>query len=121
MTDEEIKKMGRQNKGFRYDRVNYKSPLFPDDVNREYVFYKHWRKQNKPVKGINQGFGILQDLFFDSTGNGVLSGNRMIEKINHRDRWIVATVIQWLGTNVGFAFLQDCLKDCGYTLTKKGA
>ena len=39
--------------------------------------------------------------------------------INERDRMIVATVIQWLGSNVGFSFLHETLKDFGYIIVEK--
>jgi hypothetical protein len=30
-----------------------------------------------------------------------------------------ATLMQWLGSPVGFCFLQDALRECGYELRKK--
>ena len=33
-----------------------------------------------------------------------------------RDRFIAATVIQWLGTNVGFGFIRECFADGGYAI-----
>ncbi len=38
--------------------------------------------------------------------------------ITKNDRVIVATVIQWLGTNIGFNFLERTLKKCGYKIVK---
>lgn len=47
------------------------------------------------------------------------SGNRPIAFwVCQRDATIVATVIQWLGTNCGFAFLRQCLKDAGYEVVE---
>jgi hypothetical protein len=39
--------------------------------------------------------------------------------ITERDRIITATVIQWLGSNVGLAFLQESLRRCGYDVVKR--
>jgi hypothetical protein len=41
-----------------------------------------------------------------------------VVKITARERFIVATVIQWLGSNVGFCFLREVLKSCGYDIVK---
>lgn len=75
---------------------------------RELAFYEQWMKENEPLSYINKGHGILQDLFIESTGQ--LFSRKTIEVINNRDRMIVATVIQWLGSNVGMSFLHEALK-----------
>lgn len=38
-----------------------------------------------------------------------------------REVAIMASLIQWLGTNVGFAFLESALKRCGYKIVKDNA
>lgn len=35
-----------------------------------------------------------------------------------RDRIVAATVVQWLGSNVGMSFLEMALKRCGYKIVK---
>ena len=35
-----------------------------------------------------------------------------------RDRIVAATVIQWLGSNVGFGFLEEALRKCGYRIER---
>ena len=35
-----------------------------------------------------------------------------------REAEVAATVIQWLGTNVGFVFLEEVLKEAGYAVQK---
>jgi hypothetical protein len=37
---------------------------------------------------------------------------------NARDRVVAATIVQWLGTNVGSSFLYETLRKCGYKLVK---
>lgn len=89
-----------QNKGYRHSRIEHNP--------REKAFYEQWLHENKPQAGIGSGYGILQDLFIESTLSP-LSG-KTIEIITPRDRMIVATVIQWLGSNVGISFLGAALK-----------
>lgn len=40
----------------------------------------------------------------------------MDEEVSDRDRYVAATVVQWLGTNCGFAFMLGALADCGYSI-----
>lgn len=96
-----------QNHGFFRDRLSY--------CERERAFAETWFKENEPISGINNGNGILQDLFFE---NRNLHQRKMLHEITPIERRIVATVIQWLGTNVGMSFLSDCFKKAGYELTK---
>lgn len=94
------------NVGNKYTRTQHNE--------REKAFYEEWMKWNEPLAGVNNGNGILQDLFI-KTGPGMF-GKEWILEVSHRERMIVATIIQWLGTNVGFSFLQQALARCGYTV-----
>jgi hypothetical protein len=114
MEKESMKGLGKVNKGFRHERVNHINPLSTSDINREMVFYKHWVKENEYRSGTNYGQGILQDLFFEGT-HPMNTPIKML-KIKPIHRFIVATIIQWLGTNVGFSFILECLRDCGYSV-----
>ena len=96
------------NKGYRFERTK--------DNPREEAFYKQWLEENDPCRGINYGNGILQDLFIEEIPNQ-LFGRRYIIEINNRDRMIVATIIQWLGSNVGMGFLYGALGRFGATIT----
>lgn len=40
----------------------------------------------------------------------------MEEEVSDRDRYVAATVAQWLGTNCGFAFIVAALAECGYSV-----
>lgn len=40
-------------------------------------------------------------------------------QIQDRDRIVAATVIQWLGSNCGIAFVADALKRCGYSVANE--
>lgn len=84
-----------------------------DDVGRlEKALMEHWRDENTAQQGWNYGNGILQDLFI--TGGQLQP--MLVEKITKRDRMIVATVIQWLGTNIGRCFLETAFRKAGWTL-----
>lgn len=88
------------NKGYKHERVK--------DNPREMAFYEQWLKENEPRRYINNGQGILQDLFIER--DGFMGHVRRYEvEINNRDRYIVATIIQWLGSNVGMGFLHSAL------------
>lgn len=103
--------MGKQDKGSHYKRTKMKD----EQGKREKAFFIEWRKANKPVSFINYGYGVLQDLFLDRTGNFFIHCET---KITPRDRYLVATVMQWLGTNCGWCFLGECLKRMGYKIVK---
>jgi hypothetical protein len=98
------------NKGYKWERCK--------DNPREMAFYEQWLKENQPLSWVNNGHGILQDLFIERNITQPLGQTKWIVEINNRDRWIVATIIQWLGTNVGFCFLQEALRRCGYTIVQ---
>lgn len=91
----------------------------------ERAFAARWADICRPQSGINFGYGMLQDLMMvprkDRGGwIGRLSwrhGFKPAFLVNQRDATIVATVIQWLGTNVGFAFLIECLREDGWQVT----
>ena len=108
----EIRRLGAKNKGLRHERTNQKRG------EREQTFSKHWRKENVRNAHINQGCGILQNLFFENVHPLSCLTGTCITFISKRERFIVATVIQWLGTNCGWCFLEEVLKDCGYKIVK---
>lgn len=92
----------RHNEGFRVDRIK--------DNPREKAFHDVWMHKNYPNPHTNDGQGILQGLFIENKGEiFALPGGRVVERINNRDRMIVATIIQWLGSNVGMGFLHEVL------------
>ena len=67
-----------------------------------------------------QAHGVLSAIFIPhsrmrSFTHPVFSGRPAI-KISRLHRAMIATVVQWFGTNVGFSNLEEVLKKCGYTL-----
>ena len=94
--------MCQKNEGYATDRLNY------DKGDLENAFHDEWIKENLPQPGLNSGRGILQGLM-----------NHHEIEISDRERKIVASIIQWLGTNIGSSFLDNSLKRAGYSpLTK---
>ncbi len=82
---------------------------------RERAFTEKWLEWNK---GAMFQHGILQMLCSDQSNIFRIIYRPVLTK---RDRYIAATVIQWLGTNVGFSFLQECLEHAGYKVIPKNS
>lgn len=99
------------NKGYMLERTEHNP--------REMAFYEQWQKENEPRAGVNSGNGILQDLFIESRAFDHPFTKRWVLQINNRDRMIAATVIQWLGSNVGMCFLDETLKRFNAHITYK--
>lgn len=97
----------------------------------ETAFADEWAEENVPRPSINHGMGMLQDLLVKvvpypggHTSPGFCSPDRapVVQLwITKREAMIVATVIQWLGTNVGRSFLCAVFRRAGYTLTAHDA
>lgn len=106
----EVIAMGMINRGFKYGRVEHNE--------REKAFADTWEKENEPRAGLNFGQGTLQDLFFDKVKTENIFSDNTVCKIIIDDttRYIVATVVQWFGSNCGMAFLHEALRKCGYRL-----
>lgn len=84
---------------------------------REQAFHDQWQQANAPVSGVNNGHGILQDLFIER-GNPMAFSRSVREEMSNRDRMIAATVIQWLGSNCGMCFLNEALGRFGAKITE---
>lgn len=98
-------------RGRQFNRLKGNNP-------REVGFAQEWDKENDSDQSIcrNYGCGILQDLFIEA--KGMFWGRRMTHRISNRERMIVATVIQWLGSNCGMCFLEQALKRSGYKIVR---
>lgn len=89
--------------GFRARRLKHESS-FP-----ECVFAEKWDEENKRSPGIKGGFGILE-LLLDKKLRTVETVFHSPPPITQRDAFVAATVVQWLGTNCGKWFLEECEK-----------
>lgn len=98
-----------ENVGHRVERIK-EGPI-------EKAFHDTWLKWNEPRAGVNDGNGILQDLFIERGPN--MFSRKWIADISPRERWIVATIIQWLGTNVGMSFLYEVFQQVDMYIANK--
>jgi hypothetical protein len=114
-----------RNKGLCWERAHIDS--FDGQPNYEKMFQETWDEYNREKPGVDFGNGMAQDLFivpkqsadcFDGPNQERvgLGQNVCVYDLTAREHRIIATIIQWLGTNVGFSFLRICLKKCGYLL-----
>lgn len=118
------------NAGLHVRRILYRPPVGWHDresyINREQVFAEEWEKDN-PIRWEGSS-RTLHCLFFVHDRR---APRRMIEGPDstngrwafggpptYRDRVVAATVIQWLGSNVGFAFVETALRKCGYRVSR---
>lgn len=99
---------GAVNRGYCYERTQH-GPL-------EAAFAKLWEEENEERPGINYGNGTLQDLFMDNSGSMMFA--RCIHQVTDSERYVAATVVQWMGTNCGMSFLETALRHAGYTIRR---
>lgn len=78
-----------KHEGNNRERLNYNF-----GINAEAVYASEWEKENKRESWKNNGKGKLELL---------LDG-----EVSKRDALVAATVIQWLGTNIGMSFVHEC-------------
>ena len=66
----------------------------------ERIYAKQWKKSNERHPAINSGFTSLE---------WILAPNaEWPAPVSDRDAEVAASVIQWLGTNCGMAFMWEC-------------
>lgn len=79
-----------------------------------------WEKENEPNRSIGFGYGLLQDLFCKPDERfGYAAGGTATKVLTDDERMVAATAIQWLGSNCGWAFLQEALSSAGFKIVKK--
>lgn len=90
-----------KHKGNRPDRA---ADLMP-----ERVFAEEWKKENERQSAINFGYIALELILnCKPLTQGPPNWQPPIDQITQRDATVAASVIQWLGTNCGEAFLFRC-------------
>jgi hypothetical protein len=83
---------------------------------REIAFAERWKRENGPYSN------TLWELLHHRHGNAFSMISDRVEKLAPYDQHsasVAATVVQWLGSNVGFGFLEEALGDCGYKIVSK--
>lgn len=96
MTKMDKKNLGLKDRGDFYERTEHNS--------LEKAFAEHWQRENKTRTCAYHGVGLLQALF-DTPGHR--------HQVSESERFVAATVVQWLGTNCGFGFLCEVLRKDG--------
>lgn len=73
----------------------------------ERMFAEVWAAENDPSPGLNHGIGILDHLTLDQRAEfcGIPRYRRRRGPVTQEEATLVASVIQWLGTNCGAGFL----------------
>lgn len=82
---------------------------------REVAFAEQWKEEHSYLDTTE----VLVCFEPDPQSNAALSwvgGMRKVRNITSAERKAVSTIIQWLGSNVGFCFLEMALKRCGYKI-----
>lgn len=78
--------------GYRTNRLKPKA-----DNPREVAFAKQWKEEQ-----------AYEDVLF-----------RLVDPLTEGERRSVATIIQWLGSSVGFSFLRAALDRAGFAIVRK--
>lgn len=83
------------------------------DNPREVAFAQEWHCENSRERyGIGTSRSTLGYLLGDGTLHGAIHPS-------DRDSTVSATVVQWLGSNVGMSFLRNALARFGMEIVKK--
>lgn len=95
-------------RGIRYERTKIADAM----GRREKVFADAWEKYNEP----RQHFAFCRDMsFLEANLN---DGQRFIP-VAQETATAVATKMQWLGSPLGFQYLEETLREAGYALLSK--
>lgn len=96
--------------GEEIEHVGYKPHrTIYDRGDLERIFAYHWFERNDARS--SRSTLLLQSLLNDSGDE--------FEPMTQRDARVAATVVQWLGTNVGFSFVCQAFRDAGYDIREK--
>lgn len=107
------KKKKHPDRGWWYERTKHQASKL------EKALAELWEERNSLPQGVGFGHGILQDLFIDYHLYSSLSdkfGMARVEihhEITHQERMVVATVVQWLGSDCGQVLLRDACSRAG--------
>lgn len=109
-----------RHRGMSYRRIEHS--------HREHAFAKAWERENTPTVGAGlRDFGVVQALMFNQNPHAAGAPRAhpcfwweypLRFWITNKEAAIAATVIQWLGSNVGFDFLRRTLAACGYKVVR---
>lgn len=79
----------------------------------ERVFARRWEAENNPPRWLNRGQGTAEILMcVDADG-------RTYRDLSQDEATAMATLAQWLGTNCGFSWLTETLREAGYDVKRQ--
>lgn len=85
--------------------------------NKEKVFAEAWKKANDPPGFLNGGNGVLLLLLCTMPANAPWGpGYRISRHLTQEEATAAASAIQWLGTNCGWCWLEETIRDCGFDI-----
>lgn len=93
--------------------------------NREKVFADRWKETNNPPPYLNSGYGTLAWLLCSRPTkpnpvlNPFISGQEIYRHLTQEEATAAASAIQWLGTNCGWCWLEECIRACGFDLIQR--
>lgn len=99
-----------KHEGLHADRLKQGNP-------REVAFAEQWKEENQ--NHINAL--LLRNLLIKSSGHPFMPFSGTVKELAPYDQQsasVAATVIQWLGSNVGIDFLRMALKRCGLKIVQ---
>lgn len=85
--------------------------------NKEAAFAAQWAKEHDRYNDPSQGLLCRPPKAGDR--RSLYRSGPVAWVLTYRDRIILATVIQWLGSNIGMHFLRDALGACGFEIIEK--
>lgn len=104
----------KRDRGFKPERTTGDS----DQARREHAFATEW-EQECTIHSGRDGHSLVQQVCRRIVNpEGPHPRHELIVHISSEDRRIVATMIQWLGTNVGWDFLNRALRRAGYEIVR---
>ncbi len=86
------------------------------DNPREVAFAEQWDHENNNTDLAGQLICLAPSHSGADLSGGFGTKLAMVRGISDPERKAVATVIQWLGSNVGMSFLNSALGRCGYKI-----
>lgn len=84
---------------------------------RERAFARHWMKRRECLGHLLRPYPPANVKFKDMTQRELDEFHSPVF-VTKRDSEVASTIIQWLGSNVGFCFLEQVLRSLGYKLVK---
>lgn len=87
-----------QHRSLHLNRLQKRSPEASRGANPERIYAAKWKKKNRRREW--HGATLLELIMSHDAGMAV--------PISQRDADVAASVVQWLGTNVGLGFVLEC-------------